>query len=152
MNIAQQIAALAINAVLNGRNLTLALPEALILYPDVTPQQRSTAQDLSYGTLRYYGEVEAYLSQLLEQPLDDKRLFSLLLVAIYQLLHDKAESFTVVNQAVSAAAQFKKPITKPWAKGLVNGVLRNFLRQQADLKSTLAANEVAQYSPNLVDK
>ena len=146
MNIAQQIAALAINAVLNGRNLTLALPEALILYPDVTPQQRATAQDLSYGTLRYYGEVEAYLSQLLEKPLDDKRLFSLLLVAIYQLLHDKAESFTVVNQAVSAAAQFKKPITKPWAKGLVNGVLRNFLRQQADLKSTLAANEVAQYS------
>ena len=146
MNIAQQIAALAVNAVLNGRNLTLALPEALQLYPDVTPQQRATAQDLSYGTLRYYGEVEACLSQLLEKPLDDKRLFCLLLVAIYQLLHDKAEIFTVVNQAVSAAAQFKKPVTKPWAKGLVNGVLRNFLRQQADLKSVLSHNEVAQYS------
>ena len=70
-------------------------------------------------------------------------LFSLLLVAIYQLLHDKAESFTVVNQAVRAATQFKKPPTKPWAKGLVNGVLRNFLRQQADLKNKIAQNETA---------
>ncbi len=146
MNIAQQIAALAVNAVLNGRNLTLALPEALLIYADATPQQRATAQDLSYGTLRYYGEVEAYLSQLLEKPLDDKRLFCLLSVAIYQLLHDKAESFTVVNQAVIAAAQFKKPVTKPWAKGLVNGVLRNFLRQQNDIKQTISTNEVALYS------
>lgn len=146
MNTAQQIAALAVNAVLNGRNLTLALADMLKLYPEVTPQQRATAQDLSYGTLRYYGEVESYLSQLLEKPLDDKRLFSLLLVAIYQLLHDKAESFTVVNQAVRAATQFKKPPTKPWAKGLVNGVLRNFLRQQADLKNKIAQNETAIFS------
>jgi 16S rRNA (cytosine967-C5)-methyltransferase len=140
--ISQQIAAIAVSNVLSGRNLTLALPEALASYPKATPQQRGAAADLSYGTLRFYGEIQAYLDKLLEKPLSNAHLTALLLVAIYQLLHDKADDFTVVNQAVQAAS-YAKP---KWAKGLVNGVLRNFLRQKADLAKALAPNEVAQYS------
>src|SRR5690606_18562722 len=33
-----------------------------------------------------------------------------------------------------------------WAKGLVNGVLRNFLRQKESLSAQLKVNEVARYS------
>jgi 16S rRNA (cytosine967-C5)-methyltransferase len=140
--ISQQIAATAVNLVMSGRNLTLALPEAMKLHPNATAQQRGAAADLSYGTLRFYGEVNAYLQQLLEKPLSSEIITNLLQVAIYQLLHDKAEAFTVVNQAVTAASY-----TKPrWAKGLVNGVLRNFLRQKEALKSKVEANETALYS------
>ncbi len=146
MYISQQIAAIAVSDVLAGRNLTLALPDALSSYPNATPQQKGAAADLSYGTLRFYGEVNAYLEKLLEKPLSNAHITALLLVAIYQLLHDKADDFTVVNQAVKAAGDAKPR----WAKGLVNGVLRNFLRQKDEIKEKLAAdpktNEVALYS------
>ncbi len=127
---------------MSGRNLTLALPEAMKLHPKATPQQRGAATDLSYGTLRFYGEVNAYLQQLLEKPLSSEIITNLLQVAIYQLLHDKAEPFTVVNQAVTAAS-YAKP---RWAKGLVNGVLRNFLRQKEALAEKLKTNESVLYS------
>jgi len=144
--ISQQIAADAVNQVLSGRNLTLALPAALARFPDATPQQRGAAADLSYGTLRFYGEVNAYLTCLLEKPLTDDRIYTLLLVAIYQLLHDKADAFTVVNQAVHAVSQLRKPAPKQWAKGLVNAILRNFLRKKDELTVRLANTEVAEYS------
>lgn len=146
MHISQQIAVNAVNQVLSGRNLTLALPAALALFPDATPQQRGGAADLSYGTLRFYGEIDAYLTQLLEKPLTDDRIHVLLLVAIYQLLHSKADTFTVVNQAVHAVSQLKKPTPKSWAKGLVNAILRNFLRQKERLGAALKTSEVATYS------
>ena len=146
MYISQQIAANAVNQVLSGRNLTLALPAALAVFPNATPQQRGAAQDLSYGTLRFYGEIDAYLSQLLEKPLTDDRIHTLLLVAVYQLLHDKADAFTVVNQAVYAVSELKRPAPKSWAKGLVNAILRNFLRQKEALAKTIPASEVATYS------
>ena len=112
------------------------------MHPKATLQQRGAAADLSYGTLRFYGEINAYLQALLEKPLSSEIITHLLQVAIYQLLHDKAEPFTVVNQAVTAAS-YAKP---RWAKGLVNGVLRNFLRQKDELKSKIEANESALYS------
>jgi 16S rRNA (cytosine967-C5)-methyltransferase len=142
VHIAQQIAANAVRQVLSGRNLTLALPDAQQRFSNATPQQRGAAADLSYGTLRYYGELEIYLNQLLEKPLSDGHVHALLLVALFQLLHDKADDFTVVNQAVKAAS-YAKP---SWAKGLVNGVLRNFLRQKDKLATQVARLEVAQYS------
>jgi 16S rRNA (cytosine967-C5)-methyltransferase len=140
--ISQQIAANAVSQVLSGRNLTLALQDAQKQFAAATPQQRGAAADLSYGTLRFYGELEIYLNQLLEKPLSDGRVHALLLVALYQLLHDKADNFTIVNQAVKAAS-FAKP---KWAKGLVNGVLRNFLRQQTQIAEAIKGNEVAEYS------
>ncbi len=146
MYISQQIAANAFNQVLSGRNLTLALPAALAVFPSATPQQRGAAQDLSYGTLRFYGEIDAYLVRLLEKPLTDDRINALLLVAIYQLQHDKADTFTVVNQAVHAVSQFKRPVPKSWAKGLVNAILRNFLRQKDQLEAAVKSSEVAIYS------
>ncbi len=142
MYISQQIAAIAVSDVLSGRNLTLALPDALSSYPAATAQQKGAAADLSYGTLRFYGEVNAYLEKLLEKPLSNAHITALLLVAIFQLLHDKADDFTVVNQAVKAAGDAKPR----WAKGLVNGVLRNFLRQKDALAEKLKADEVALYS------
>ncbi len=142
MYISQQLAAEAIQQVFSGRNLTSVLETLFKRHKDITPQQRAVAQDLSYGALRFYGQSQALLAQLLEKPLQDENLRCLLLVAIYQLQHDKAAAHTVVDQAVKAAAESRKP----WAKGLVNAVLRNFLRRQPELLDKLQDNEQAQYS------
>ena len=66
MRISQQIAATAVSQVLGGHNLTLALQNLWREHPHITAQQRAVAQDLSYGTLRFYGRLQALLTQLLE--------------------------------------------------------------------------------------
>ena len=137
---AQLIAAQAVRQVLSGRNLNLALEE---LRPrHFTTQQRAIAQDLSFGTLRWLTRLEALLAQLLEKPLSDENVHDLLLVALYQLEYSKNAPHAVVDNAVQAAAQLKKP----WAKGLVNAVLRNFLRQHEALLARLPADFSTQQS------
>lgn len=142
LRIAQRQAAGAVNQVLAGRNLTAVLDALFRQAAAMTAQQRAVTQDLSYGTLRFYGRLAALLDQLLDRPLPHAGVRSLLLVALYQLLYDQAATHTVVNQAVEAAASFKKP----WAKGLVNAVLRNFLRHRDALVRLDEHNEVARYS------
>jgi 16S rRNA (cytosine967-C5)-methyltransferase len=138
----QQLAAYAIGQVLAGRNLTQTLEDVWRNHPHLTPQQRAATQDLSYGTLRHYGRLRALLDQLLERTPDDPRVVCLLLAVLYQLEYGKASHYAVVDHAVKAAAQLKKP----WAKGLVNAVLRNFLRRREQLLEKIADDEVACYS------
>lgn len=145
MNIAQLIAAHAVQQVLDGQNLTTAMPGAMAKYPQATLQQRAAGADLSYGALRYYFELRFYLKRLLNKPLTDARVEALLLVTLYQLQYDQAKSFTVVNQAVKAVSQLKRPAVS-WAKGLVNAVCRNYLRQQASLKQVASEDVTALYA------
>lgn len=125
-----------------GHNLTQTLEDLWRSHPHLTPQQRAATQDLSYGALRHYGRLRSLLDQLLQRTPDDTRVVCLLLVALYQLEYSKASHYAVVDHAVKAAAQLKKP----WAKGLVNAVLRNFLRQREALLEKIANDEVARYS------
>lgn len=97
---------------------------------------------MSYGTLRFYGQLRAILDLLLQKPLQDDAVRALLLVALYQLQYSRAAEHAVVDHAVKAAQAIKKP----WAKGLVNAVLRNFLRQRPALLQQAAASEEALYS------
>ena len=142
MDTSQQLAAQAIGQVLGGRNLTQALENLWRLHPQLTPQQRAITQDLSYGVLRHYGQLQAVLEQLLERRLEDESVRCLLLAALYQLEHGKASEYAVVDHAVKAAVKMKKA----WAKGLVNAVLRNFLRRREALLVAITDNEVARYS------
>ena len=142
MDKSQQLAAQAIGQVFAGRNLTQVLESTWHMQPQLTPQQRAITQDLSYGALRHYGQLQAILAQLLERKLDDERVHHLLLVALYQLVHGKTSAYAVVDHAVKAAAKLKKP----WAKGLVNAVLRNFLRRREALLAKVGEDDVSRYS------
>lgn len=142
MDKSQLLAAQAVGQVLAGHNLTQTLEGIWRSHVQLAPQQRSMTQDLSYGTLRHLGWLQAMLRQLVERPLQDERVQHLLLVALYQLEHTKAAQHAVVDHAVKAAGQLRKP----WAKGLVNAVLRNYLRQREQLLEQLAQDEVALYS------
>ncbi len=140
MKQAQLLAAQVVRQVLSGRNLNQVLEE---LRPHhFSPQQRGISQDLSYGTLRWLTRLEAMLAQLLDKPLTDERVHDLLLVALYQLEYSKNAPHAVVDHAVQAAAQFRKS----WAKGLVNAVLRNFLRQREQIMQQLPADPAIQHA------
>jgi len=142
LQVAQLIAAYAVAEVLAGHNLTVSMPKALRKVKSATPQQQAAAQDYSYLTLRFYAESAAYLQALTPKPVTDDRVSALLLVALSQLLHQDDDDFTVVNQAVEAAGK----TGLRWAKSLVNAVLRNFLRQRAQLQTTIAQREEVQFN------
>lgn len=125
----QPLASAAVTQVFAGRNLNQVLQATLGRNPKLTPQQRAQLQDLSYGTLRYYGPLNAILFKLLQKPLHDESIRYLLLVALYQLAYSHAQPHAVVDHAVKAIQGLRKTS----AKGLVNAVLRNFLRQRERL-------------------
>ena len=138
----QRLASTAVSQALAGRNLNQALQGLLSRHSSLTSQQRAAAQDMSYGTLRFYGQLHAILDLLLQKPVQDAAVRALLLVALYQLQYSRSAEHAVVDHAVRAAEALKKP----WAKGLVNAVLRNFLRQRISLLEQAAASEEGRYS------
>ncbi|MDR1351196.1 MAG: 16S rRNA (cytosine(967)-C(5))-methyltransferase RsmB [Zoogloeaceae bacterium] len=94
---------------------------------------RPAVQDMVYGVLRAYGEGDALLAPLLRnRPYPQIR--ALLLCAVYRLA-TWTDAHTVVDQAVEAAAKMEKGRYK----GLVNAVLRNFLRRRESLYAGLTA-------------
>ncbi len=139
----QVVAASAISKVLAGASLTGVLQEIWRADPTLSRQQRGAVQDLSYGVLRFYGQLEAILGLLLKKTLRDKSLHHLLLVSLYQLQYSKALPHTVVDQAVSASRSL---VHGQGMQGLVNAVLRNFIRQRDSLLKKAAENEVGRYS------
>ena len=112
---------------LAGRNLSHSLSTIWVRHPELLARERAAIQDLSYGTLRYYGQLQALLTSLLDKPPKDEALRCLLLVALYQLEYSKAAAHAVVDHAVRTAIAIKLG----HAKGMVNAVLRNYLRSTA---------------------
>jgi 16S rRNA (cytosine967-C5)-methyltransferase len=141
MDTVQQAAALIIGHVLGGRNLNQVLSEVMASLPELNPQQRGALQDLSYGTLRFYGQLSRVLDALLNKPIQDTYIRYLLLVALYQLHYSKAAHHAVVDFAVNAVRK-----RNPAASGLVNAILRNFLRNKNTLLSNAARTEEGRYS------
>ena len=141
MDTVQQAAVLIISQVLSGRNLNQVLSEVMSTLPELTSQQRGALQDLSYGTLRFYGQLDKVLDALLNKPIQDTQIRYLLLVALYQLQYSKAAQHAVVDFAVNAVRK-----RNPAASGLVNAILRNFLRQKNALLVESARSEVGRYS------
>lgn len=125
----------------DGRNLNQVLEKSLRKKSVWTPAQRAALQDLSYGTLRFYGQLRSILALLLHKPMLDQRIYYVLLVALYQLQYSKAAHHAVVDHAVRSAQMLNVKVS-----GLVNAILRNFLRSQDALLEQAAQNAEGKYS------
>jgi 16S rRNA (cytosine967-C5)-methyltransferase len=125
----------------DGRNLNQVLEESLRKKSVWTPAQRAALQDLSYGTLRFYGQLRAILALLLHKPMLDQRIYYVLLVTLYQLQYSKAAHHAVVDHAVRSAQMLNVKVS-----GLVNAILRNFLRGRDALLEQAAQNSEGKYS------
>ena len=138
----QRLASATVAAVAGGRNLNTALAALWPRHPQLTSQQRAAISDLCYGTLRFGLQLEIVLRQLLTKPLHDDRLRWLLLVALYQLEYTRAAPYAIVDNAVCCAA----PLGAPQASGLINAVLRNFLRRRKAFFASAARTDVGRFS------
>lgn len=137
----QQAAAFIVGQVLAGHNLNQLLKEALQRHSAFSPQERGALQDICYGTLRYYGQLIKILNKLLSKPLQDTNLRNLLLIALYQLQYSKAAKYAIVDHAVQASKEINIA-----TGGLVNAVLRNFIRKQSELLLMASKSEEGKYS------
>jgi 16S rRNA (cytosine967-C5)-methyltransferase len=136
----QTLAALAVMRVLDGAMLR----DALAVVDDGSGLRgRTLVQELAYGTLRYWGRLDALAGALARKPIPDPLLRALIAVALYQLDHTRAPAFAVVDRAVAAAGEGVRPA----AKSLANALLRRYLRERDALNAAVAAqSEVARWS------
>lgn len=103
---------------------------------------------LIYGTLRHYFSLQSAVDAQLHQPLRNKDhdLYALMLVGAYQLFYTDTAKHAAVNETVEAVMALRKP----WAKRLLNGVLRNVKlpNQSFDHPSWLQTKLELQYGQN----
>jgi len=107
-------------------------------------QDRALLQELCYGSLRWHFRLQALAESLLSRPLKprDRDLQLLIQLGLYQLLYTRVPAHAALAETVELA----RKLGKPWAVGLVNGVLRRFQRELPELMASLASRDEARYS------
>ncbi|ESS71767.1 ribosomal RNA small subunit methyltransferase B [Methyloglobulus morosus KoM1] len=121
------VAARAITRVLQeGQSLTTALDNDLKAVE--SNQDKAFVQAICYGVCRTYHRLDFILNILIEKPLKVLEVKALLLIGLYQLNYMRVKPHAAVSETVQAARNL------PWARALINGVLRNYLRRQDELE------------------
>jgi len=132
-------AARAISGV-TGKQLSLdrALDDAM---GSLQGRDRALVREMAYGVCRRYFELDAILAQLLDKPLKqrDGDIHALLLTGLYQMRYMRVPDHAAVAETVSACKQ----LGKPWARGLINAVLRGYQSRPDQLLATLGPAERA---------
>ncbi|SIR60022.1 16S rRNA m(5)C-967 methyltransferase [Pseudomonas sp. B10] len=131
-------AAKALAAVLSGKaSLNSSLPTQL---DKVEDRDRGFTQDLAFGTARWQPRLSALAEKLLQKPFKaaDADVEALLLVGLYQLLYTRVPAHAAIGETVGCADKLKKP----WAKGLLNAVLRNAQRESETIFAELERDPV----------
>lgn len=131
-------AARALVPVLTGKaSLGTSLPTLL---ERVAERDRGLTQELAYGTARWYPRLQGLSQQMLQKPFKatDVDLEALLLVGFYQLLHTRIPAHAAISETVQGCTALKKP----WAKGLLNAVLRRTQREGKDLLENMEKDPV----------
>lgn len=128
-----------------------ALPPALARVAqslDLSDAARGAQQDIAYRSMRQWGRASALLKLLAARTPQPPLLGSLLCCSLAQLCQDDEAArpytdFTLVDQAVAAAAADPK---LAHAKGMVNAILRRFLRERDGLINEVMHNPVARWN------
>src|SRR5258707_5821565 len=139
---ARSLAAYAVARILReGVTLDAALKDALAAAdPKLAPSVRS----LSYGAVGGYFRHEAILRSVLSAPVKSLDLLvrALLSVALYELEDERTPEYAVVDAAVQTA----KATDAARAAGLINAVLRRYLRERESLDAEIARNPATRHA------
>ncbi len=127
-----------------------SLPDALVAACQTLKtdnSSRAAIQDIAYNTMRKLGTARFLTSSLVKKSIETDIVKYLLFCALALLIPDgsvpRYSPFTVVNQAVTAANTIRHAQK---AKGLINAVLRNYLRTQEVLLEKVASNDEAKWN------
>lgn len=122
----------------------IALHEILNAHREIAARERAFCTELVYGTLRNQIKIDYFLGRLLSRPLSSLKIpvKNLLRLSLYQLMFlTEIPERAVCHQAVSLIKQSKYSGLAP----LVNGVLRSYLRQKADVSIPGRERDPIQY-------
>src|SRR5580658_10519183 len=139
---ARSLAAYAVARILReGVTLDAALEDALAA---ANPQLAPSVRSLSYGAVRGFYRHEAILAKLLSTPVRslDFLVRALLSVALYELEDERTPEYAVVDAAVQTA----KATDAVRAAGLINAVLRRYLRERKTLDADIARNPASRHA------
>ena len=95
--------------------------------------------DLAFGTARWQPRLDLLAAQLLQKPFKaaDADVQALLLVGLYQLFYTRIPAHAAIGETVGCADKLK-----PWAKGLLNAVLRRAQREGEALLADMERDPV----------
>ncbi len=111
--------------VLAGQSLADCLEPALSALED--ERDRAFCSELCYGFCRRYFLLRELLGRRLQRPLKarDRDVEVILLLGLYQLRHTRVDDHAAVDESVKLLQRRGKG----WARGLVNALLRGYLRE-----------------------
>lgn len=127
--------------VTEGQSLAAVDDEA---YAGLPERDRPLLKALLMATLRWHHRLDWQIGQLLERPLkrEDALLGSLLRVGLAQIQDLRVPDHAAVSSTVDASRE----LGLERASGLVNAVLRRFLRERAAIEKRALRFPVARYS------
>lgn len=136
------LAATTLASLQQGQRLDDALLQSRSQLNDLRDQ--ALLQELCYGVARWYWRLLAILNRLTRKPLKarDQDVQQLLLIGLYQLFYSRIPA----HAALAATVDASRELGKPWAAGLINGVLRAAQRQQNQLIHHADQQEQSCYS------
>lgn len=114
----------------------------------LSPKDTPLTKEICYGVTRHYFKLETILNYLLKKKPSKIEIHVILLTGIYQLQYLNMPDYAVVKESVNILVKLKMP----WAKGLVNAVLRNFCRRKEFLLTELAKDCPYNHPKWLLDK
>jgi len=139
---ARSLAAHAVARLLReGVTLDAALKDALV---GADAKLHSSVRSLGYGAVRGYFRHEAILGKLLSAPVRslDFLVRALLSVALYELEDERTPEYAVVDAAVQTA----KATDAVRASGLINAVLRRYLRERKTVDAEIASRPATRHA------
>lgn len=120
------------------------LNDLLKVHGSQAPDNKSLVQEFCFGVARWFYQLDAIADQLIKKPFKEKDMdvYCLILIGLYQLQHMRIPEHAAVSETVNTV----KALKKPWAKAVVNGVLRNFIREKENILKKIKSNEEAKYA------
>ena len=105
---------------------------------------KAFTKELCFGVMRHFYQLENIAGQLLKKPMRNKDydILALLLIGCYQILQMRTADHAAVSETVEAT----KILKKKWATGLINGSLRNLLRNTSKMVSKANNSAESRYN------
>jgi len=129
MNNSREIAVEVLNLVINNNSYSNIVLNLKLKKSDLNDKDKALTTEIVYGTLKYKYTIDKILSSFLKSSIEkqDNTILNILRISIYQIRYlSKIPDFAVVNESVEMAKKYKSIN----ASKLVNGVLRNYLRNK----------------------
>ncbi len=134
------LAARAVAQVLAGASLDDALASAR---RQCSERDLPLVKSMAYGVLREHAQLSALSAAMLERPLDrEPEIQALLEVGLYQLRRMRIPPHAAVADTVAAATA----LDKPRMAGLINALLRRYLREREELEARLPSDAATAHS------